>query len=357
MSEETFDKLEFVDTPEQLQESMQADVQAQPQQEEVTQEAVPQDVVSEEPPIQQETEQEIQPTGQETPVQYSEEEIESSVLSYLSERLGRDFNSFDDLNTKQEEARQLDERVSAINDFVEKTGRPPRDWFAYQSLNTSEMDDATAVRVNMAADYPNLAPDEINMLIGDKYKLDTDLYSEDEIKLSRLQLKIDADKSRRQIEEIRSTYQAPVEEEAQNVEPFINDEWVNNMTQEVHDMEGLEFDLGNGKLFTYGLNDAYKSNLISKNTRIENYFDNYIREDGSWDFDTLNSHRAVVDNIDAIVANAYRQGLGDGQKGLVNKAANVSMETAAQPQNKNVNSVAEQLKQQLGNRGPLTIKI
>ena len=65
----------------------------------------------------------------------------------------------------------------------------------------------------------------------------------------------------------------------------------------------------------------------------------------------------MVDNIDAIVANAYRQGLGDGQKGLVNKAANVSMETASQPQNTNVNSVAEQLKQQLGNRGPLTIKI
>ena len=163
MSEETFDKLEFVDTPEQLQEAMQADMQAQPQQEEVTQEAVPQDVVSEEPPLQQETEQEIQPTGQEAPVQYSDEEIESSVLEYISERLGRDFNSFDDLNTMQEETYQLDERVSAINDFVEKTGRPPRDWFAYQSLNTSEMDDATAVRVNMAADYPNLAPDEINM--------------------------------------------------------------------------------------------------------------------------------------------------------------------------------------------------
>tara|TARA_R100001079_G_scaffold30455_1_gene15402 strand:- start:4972 stop:6042 length:1071 start_codon:yes stop_codon:yes gene_type:complete len=356
MSEETFDKLEFVDTPEQLQESMQADMQAQPQQEEVTQEAVPQDVVSEEPPLQQETEQEIQPTGQEAPTQYSDEEIESSVLEYISERLGRDFNSFDDLNTMQEETYQLDERVSAINDFVEKTGRPPRDWFAYQSLNTSEMDDATAVRVNMAADYPNLAPDEINMLINDKYKLDADLYSEDEIKLSRLQLKIDADKSRRQIEEIRSTYQAP-EREAQNDETFIDDEWINSMSQEVDNMEGLEFDLGNGRTFSYGLNDAYKSNLIAKNTRIEEYFDTYIREDGSWDFDTLNSHRAVVDNIDAIVANAYRQGLGDGQKGLVNKAANVSMETASQPQNTNVNSVAEQLKQQLGNRGPLTIKI
>ena len=40
MSEETFDKVEFVDTPEQLQESIQSDLQGQPQQEQQPQETV-----------------------------------------------------------------------------------------------------------------------------------------------------------------------------------------------------------------------------------------------------------------------------------------------------------------------------
>ena len=48
-----------------------------------------------------------------------------------------------------------------IAQFVEETGRSPQDWFAYQSLNPSEMDDVTAVRVQMASEYPNLAPEEV----------------------------------------------------------------------------------------------------------------------------------------------------------------------------------------------------
>ena len=41
----------------------------------------------------------------------------------------------------------------------------------------------------------------------------------------------------------------------------------------------------------------------------------------------LNSHRAVLNNIDQIVSAAYRQGQSDGQRGLVDRAANVSAVT------------------------------
>ena len=69
------------------------------------------------------------------------------------------------------------------------------------------------------------------------------------------------------------------------------------------------------KSFTYGLDDSYKGNLKESNVNVESFFDQYIQSDGNWDFDKFNSHRAVVDNIDSIVASAYRQGLGDGQRG------------------------------------------
>ena len=45
------------------------------------------------------------------------------------------------------------------------------------------MDDVTAVRIQMASEYPNLAPDELNMLIQSKYKTDPDLHTEEEIRL------------------------------------------------------------------------------------------------------------------------------------------------------------------------------
>ena len=354
MSEETFDKVEFVDTPEQLQESIQSDLQGQPQQEQQPQETVPAQPEAQTQPEVQDFQQESAPTGVESYEEYSDEDVESGVLGFLSERLGREVSSFDDLTPAQQEAFS-DERVKAIADFVETTGRSPRDWFAYQSLNPSEMDDATAVRVNLAAEYPNLAPEEINLLIKDKYKLDSDLYSEDELKLSKLQLKIDAQKAKQSIEEIRQKYNAP--DPSVSPQSIVNEDWVSEMSNEVDAMTGIEFDLGNGKSFTYGMDDNLRSSVKDSNSNLDNYFDRYIGEDGSWDFDTLNSHRVVLDNIDSIVASAYRQGLGDGQRSLVDKAANVNVNTAQTPNNQNVNSVAEQLKQQLGNRGIMNVKI
>lgn len=353
MSEETFDKIEFVDTPEQLQESMQADLQGQPQQEQQPQEAVSQPTEQTQPEV-QDFQQESTPTGVEPSGEYSDEDVESGVLSFLSERLGREVSSFDDLSPAQQQAFD-DERVKAIADFVETTGRSPRDWFAYQSLNPSEMDDATAVRINLAAEYPNLAPDEINLLIKDKYKLDSDLYSDEELRLSKLQLKIDAQKAKQSIEEIRQRYNAP--DPSVSPQSIVNEDWMSEMSSELDNMTGVEFDLGNGRSFTYGLDDNARSTIKDANSRLDNYFDRYIRDDGSWDFETLNSHRLVLENIDSIVSSAYRQGLGDGQKNLVNKAANVSVDPARRPDNQNINSVAEQLKQQLGNRGVLNVKI
>jgi len=260
--------------------------------------------------------------------EYSDEEIEDAVFVYLSERLGRELNSFDDLTTSQAPA--LDERIEAIARFVQETGREPQDWFAYQSLNPSEMDDMTAVRVSMASEYPNLAPQELDLLIGSKYKLDSDIHTDEEVRLSQVQLKVDAQKARTQIEGVRDTYKAPAPREAQQFEdpePIITADWIAQMSQEVDALEGLEFDLGGEKTFTFGLNDQYKNQLKNKNARLDEYFDPYVSEDGSWDYDLLSSHRAVVDNIDSIVAAAYRQGLGDGQKNLVSNAANIQSQT------------------------------
>lgn len=122
-------------------------------------------------------------------------------------------------------------------------------------------------------------------------------------------------------------------------------------------MTGLEFDLGNDRNFTFGLEDGYKSQLKQKNARLDEYFDPYINQDGSWDYETLSSHRAVVDNIDAIVSSAYKQGLGDGQRTLVDKAANVQSQPPVEGSGQAIDPVASQLKNVMGsNRGKMTFK-
>jgi hypothetical protein len=288
--------------------------------------------------------------------EYSDEDMEQAVISYLSEKLNREVASLDDLIAPQT---QLDERVEAIAKFVAETGRAPKDWFTYQSLSTSEMDDATLVKVDMALQYPNLSADEVNTLINSKYKLDPGKYSEDEVKLGALQMKVDAASAKKQIEEQRMRYAAPEPKpEPAKQESFINEEWISKMKREANDLTGLEFDLGNDKTFTFGLDDRYKQDLVNKNSRLDEYFDAYVQNDGTWDFDKLNSHRAILDNIDAIVASTYRQGLSDGQKGVVQNAANVAAQVPQQSSQPAANPLHDQLKSILGrNSNKLTLKI
>ena len=72
----------------------------------------------------------------------------------------------------------------------------------------------------------------------------------------------------------------------------------------------------------------------------------------------LSSHRAVVDNIDKIVSSAYRQGMSDGQRGIVDKAANVQTQTPQIGQTSNeADPVISQLKQIMGDGGRMTFKL
>jgi hypothetical protein len=327
-------------TPEPIQEAPVAQPEPTPEPQEET--------IVEEPAMQDNT-----PEGP----SYNESDIESAVMSFLSEKLGREINSIEDLSPVVEPSTPLDERVEAIAKFVQETGRSPQDWFTYQSLNPSEMDDMMAVRVNMATEYKDLNGQEIDLLLKSKYKLDNTLFTDDEIKLSQLQLKIDAAQARERITSLRESYRAPEVQQSQEPQSIVDDQWIANMRQTVQGIDGLEFSLGQDETFTFGLDDKYKAQLMDKNARLDEYFDPYIRDDGSWDIDSLSSHRALIDNIDVIAQSIYRKGLSDGQRGLVNKAANVSTTSPVQ-QNLNNNSdpVIEQIKQYF-DTGTTTFKL
>ena len=337
-TQEAKPEVQFFDNAEDFARSMQQ-TQAQPEQPQETPYVDPEAAPA-------------QPTQQEQP-QYTNQQVEEAMFGYLSERLGRNIASFDDLTyTEQQAAPELDERIQKINQFVQETGRSPEDYLAYQRLNPESMDDMSVLLVNSAMEYPNLSNEEIRLLVQSKYKLDENIYSEQEVQLSKLQLKVDSTKAREQISEYREKYKAPEVAETQQEESFIDDEWLADMRRETSALTGLEFDLGNGNSFQFGLDDNYRNQLIEKNAQLEDYFDPYVSEDGTWDYDKLNSHRAVVDNIDKIVANAYRQGISDGQKNVVTKVANSSVQSPqANPNQNPVDPVNEQLKGLVGNMG------
>ena len=291
----------------------------------------------------------------------SEQEFEAAIASYVSERLGVSVDSIEQLAAflEAQQTPSIDERVKAIADFVEETGRDPYDWFRYQSINPSEMDDLSAVKMQLAVDYPNLSNEDINLLVASKYKVDEDIYSDDEVRLAKIQLKIDADKAKRDIDKLRENYRMPVKQEEltqAEVQSPIDESWIRTMSQEVDALEALTFDL-NGQEFNFGLNDQYKSSLKDKNARLDEFFDQYVDESGSWNFEALNAHRALVDNIDEIASAIYKQGLSDGQRKLVETAANVDVTSPRVAETKNADSVAAQIFNYLNSNDGLRLKI
>jgi hypothetical protein len=289
----------------------------------------------------------------ETPVAEEPSLDESAVSRYVSEKLGLEIENLDQLSaflqqTQQQQQSTIDERVKVIADFVEQTGRNPEDWFRYQALNPSEMDDMTAIRVSMSNEYPNLSGEEIDMLVGSKYKLDEDYHSEDEVKLSKLQLKIDADKARTGIDQIRSQFTAPAKQKDEAVQSPIDDRWIQNMQEQTNNLDAVTFELADGKEFEFGINDSYRNQLIDKNRNIESFFDQYISQDGQWDYDKFNIHQTLVDNIDAIAKSLYQQGMSDGQRRVVNEAANVKSEAPAVGTAQPTDNVSQQLLDALG---------
>jgi hypothetical protein len=279
---------------------------------------------------------------------YNQEQVEGAVLEYLSERLGLEVESLDQLMEVEQQQTELDERIEVIMDFVEQTGRDPQDWFVYQQLNPSEMDDVTAIQVQLSSDYPNLAQDEVVTLMNNKYKLDPDLHSEEEVKVSQLQLKIDAQNARQAIDELREQYAMPEESGGEELGDLFDEGWHEAMQSETNALDGVEFTLGNGKTFTFGLDDQYRNELIEKNSRLDEYFDPYVQRDGGWDYDKLNVHRAVIDNMEQIVQAVYKQGMSDGQRGIVDQAANVGVPSPNQGGQTQEDALSKQLREALG---------
>ena len=355
----TFDSTQSEETTQEVEETVQQDVQESPQED--VQEPVMEDTATEpqQEDVQETFEQEEQEQSSldtEDDNDVSDQELNEMAISMVSEMLGYEDLTIEQLselvnNEPEETQLQIDERLQPILDFVEKTGRSPEDWFRYQQMNPTEIDDLSAVQLSVQTEYPDLTPQEVNRLMNRKYKLDPERFDEDEIADLVLQLKIDATKARKDISSLRDGFALPVESATTQGEidsPF-DESWYSSMQNETANLQGIDFELPNGKAFSYGIKDEYRQQLVDKNSRLEEFFDQYVEDSGSWNIDKLNMHQTVVDNIDEIVKNVYQQGLSDGQRKVVTNASNVQAQSpSSTPQQGGQDAQMERLLKELG---------
>ena len=307
----------------------------------------------------QETEQEeVQPTAEVTEEKPVEETVTSSytykkkeetedvkpviddnlVAEYLSKRFETNIESLENL-VKPKNTIAQDPEVEAFVRFKTETGRSLDDFMRFQSLNTSEMDDMTAIALKYQMEYPELTVEERNEIISDKYRLDEDIHEEREVRLSRALAKADAAKFKKEIESLRSRYLIPEQKpqpEPQAQSPF-DETWKSQMQKTIKEMEAIEFDVDGKNKFSFAVDQGYKNELAKRNLNVEEtLLGRYFRKDSTFDHEMFNADLAVIDNIETIVKEAVKYGMGLGQKKIVEATSNPSAQsprTGGKPDN------------------------
>jgi len=274
------------------------------------------------------------------------------VLQYLSEKLGRDIDSFDDFNSTGETTESNDfasEQLQVINDYVKNTGRTVQDYLNTQTVDLSNVSDDAVIKEYLQLENPTLTEAELSDYIAATYKTDAEEYSSRDTNAGKVQLTKDARAARDYFNQIKEDYAMPTEA---GVDPGVSEadrgEWLSQMEGEVNDLEGLSFSMNDqGEEFTYNLDDEARQEIKSYNSDLENFFDKYVSESGDWNFDALNTDMYILNNIDKIVRGVANQYRSKGTENVINEIKNPSFAQDRQAAPQKQESTLDMLRRQI----------
>jgi hypothetical protein len=273
------------------------------------------------------------------------------VLQYLSEKLGRDLTSFDDLNTTSTETESNDfasEQLQVINEYVKNTGRTVQDYLNTQTVDLTNVSDDALMKEYLRLDNPNLTDAELNDYMATTYKTDKEAYSDRETNAGKVQLMKDAKAARDYFNQVKEDYAMPVKADDPAVSEEERGEWLGQMESEVDDLEGLSFAMNDqGEEFVYNLDDDARQEIKGYNSNLENFFDKYVNESGDWDFDALNTDMYILNNIDKIVRGVANQYRSKGTESVINEIKNPSFTQDKQEAPAKQESTLDMLRRQI----------
>jgi len=291
---------------------------------------------------------ENQTSQQEEGEEISDDQV---VLNYLSEKLGRDIESFDDFDNTSGEAESnnfASEQLQVINDYVRDTGRSVQDYLNTQTVDLSNVSDDAVIKEYLQLENPTLTEAELSDYIAATYKTDAEEYSARDTNAGKVQLTKDARAARDYFNQIKEDYAMPTEAGDPGVSDADRGEWLSTMENEVNDLEGLSFSMNDqGEEFTYNLDDDARQEIKSYNSDLENFFDKYVNESGDWNFDALNTDMYIMNNIDKIVRGVANQYRSKGTENVINEIKNPSFAQDKQAAPQKQESTLDMLRRQI----------
>ncbi len=250
------------------------------------------------------------------------------VLQYLSEKLGRDINSFDDLNNNNQPVESNDfasDQLKVINDYIKTTGRSVQDYINTQTVDLSNVTDEAVLREYIRLDNPKLTDAELNDYLIETYRTDKEKHSAREMNAGKVQLTKDAKAARDYFNQIKQEYAMPSESKQEVLSDDDRQAWIGEMSNEVDDLDGISFPMNDkGEEYVYKLDDSARDEIKSYNSNLDTFFDKYVNEQGAWDFDKLNTDMYILNNIDKIIRGVANQYRSKGTENVINEIKNPS---------------------------------
>lgn len=267
-----------------------------------------------------------------------EEEVEVSeelILKSLSEKLGREITSFDDL-TETSNPLEEDEYLSRLVEWREKTGRPIEDWVKYQK-DYNEVPDVEVAREFLQLEYPELTPEDIQLELDTKYISSEDDMDSDAA-LKNLELKKLVAKGRKELGKLVSDLGEPntpklskeMQQDLQLAKQFkqlqadsvkSGEVYNQGITTQASEFKSIKMDLAEGVSLDFKLPEGSEKSLVG----MVQDAPHWKNEDGSWNHQAIVRDAAIIANYEQMLKIAYEQGRNSGNDEIIQEAKNTTL--------------------------------
>lgn len=260
---------------------------------------------------------------------------DEGVMKYLSEKLGKDITSLEDLNKPATDPLENDPELKAIAEWRERTGRPISDWSKYQR-DFNELSNEDVAREYLQHKFPDLTPEEIQLEMEDYLPSEDDL--DREVAKKALNLKKLASEGRNQLNSLRMELDTPIPaklspEQAQAVEAYTEIQKQQEMQTQIAAKNDQNLSTAIESFDTIPLTldkdvsiDFKPSQEAKKTLREYMNMPSWYNPDG-----TLNAQEVVRDSLflqnrETIIQEAYKQGLSNGLAQIEKTTNNITLD-------------------------------
>jgi len=301
------------------------------------------------------------------------ESVESTTVDFDAEftkRTDGKYSNIDEmivaLDTKPEEAQheygneliaKLDELAKqGVNVDLDFVTAQMKDFSGYDLENTNQT--LELVKMQMRQDEPDITERELQFEISEKYKLDEDVYDEDDIERSKMRLMRDGKKAKKALEENQKNMALPkggIDPEKQRQAEEAQRESQAKLAKTLKDglgkFEKESIKIGN-ESFDYSLTPDAKKGLEDTVLNTEKYFHRYIGKDGAIDTKRLNSDMLWANpSTREVMLNSFlKQAAAKGGKDVVTDIKNTSFDGKSPKANTGDNSQQAQIANHFKNR-------